>query len=184
MSPGEPPRDWDKELAAIDKLIATGAGGAPASPAPVGKRADQPQPARGGGQVTPAPGGRRAALLTWFRVALGVLLAVALFQWPYQRSCGLPLFGYLFGVAALLAVSLSGLVSAWRARSALAHSVSLGLLLLGAGLGAREVLPRTGYAKSEAAWMCEAGPAQRSQRPAPSQTVPPAPSSPQTRDSS
>ena len=183
MSPGEPPRDWDKELAAIDKLIASGAGSAPpASPAVKGKGA-APAPVRTDGPTVAPSGGRKAALLTWFRVVLGVLLAVALMQWPYDRSCGLPLFGYLGGIAALLAVSLSGMVSAWRTRSALAHTLSLSLLLFGAGLTAREVLPRIGYAKRSVAWVCETRPAQPVQRPAPPQAAPATPSTPQTRDS-
>ncbi len=194
MSPGEPPRDWDKELAAIDKLIATGAGGAPAAPAPAGKRGAAPAPPAGGGQVGPV-GGRRASFLTWFRVILGVLLGAALTQWPYEKGCGLPLFGYLGGVGALVAVSLSGMASSWRTRSAFANVLSVGLLFWGTALAAMEVLPRIGYAKHTATWLCETRPAQPApptQRPA--QPVPPAqgpapqaapagPSTPQRRDS-
>lgn len=177
MSPGEPPRDWDRELAAIDKLIATGAGDAPAAPAPAGKRgaAPKPVPAGGGGPVVPA-GGRRATFLTWFRVILGVLLGAALTQWPYEKGCGLPLFGYLGGVGALVAVSLSGMTSSWRSRSGFAHLLSVGLLFWGATFAAMEVLPRIGYAKRTAAWLCETGPAQPAQRPARPQTPPVSPS--------
>lgn len=185
MSPGDPPRDWDKELAEIDKLIAAGAGPVPAG-APAVQRAGGPgggAPARSPvGPSSVADVGRRAILFTWLRVVLGVLLGAGLTQWPYERSCGLPLFGYLGGVAALVAVALSALASSWKSRSGFAHVLSVGLLFWGSTLAALEVLPRIGYAKQSAAWLCEKRPTPPAQRP-PARQPTTTPSTPQTRDS-
>ena len=151
------PRDWDKELADIDKLIATGAGDIPESrlparrgEAPAGRRAE-PAPQAGG---TPAISDRRALLVTWVMFLLTTLLGVGLWQWPYQRSCGLPLYGYLgavgtFGLAALWTTGWS-----WRTRRTVVHFLSIGLLGCACFLGLREVLPRIGYAKRAATWQC------------------------------
>lgn len=187
MSPGDQPRDWDKELAQIDKLIAAGAGDAPAS-APARQRASVPadQRATAPARSPAGPGegvGRRARLFTWLRVVLGVLLGAGLTQWPYAKGCGLPLFGYLGGVAALVAVALSAMASSWKSRSGFAHVLSVGLLFWGSTLAALEVLPRIGYAKQQAAWLCETRPAQPTQRPAPARQPTTNPSTPQTRDS-
>ncbi|MBI1722345.1 MAG: hypothetical protein HYR48_00380 [Gemmatimonadetes bacterium] len=184
MSPGDQPRDWDKELAQIDKLIAAGAGDAAAS-APAGQRAGGP----GGGPLARPPvgpssvagAGRRAILFTWFRVVLGVLLGAGLTQWPYAKNCGLPLFGYLGGVAALVAVALSGMASSWKSRSGFAHALSVGLLFWGSALAALEVLPRIGYAQQKAVWLCETRPAQPAQPPVRQPATPP--STPQAQDS-
>lgn len=182
MSPGDQPRDWDKELAQIDKLIAAGAGDAPAASPQTGRRADVQRAAAGSGQpAAAAPAGRRAVLFTWFRVVLGVLLGAGLTQWPYEKSCGLPLFGYLGGVAALVAVALSGMASSWKSRSGFAHALSVGLLFWGSALAALEVLPRIGYAQHKAAWLCETRPAQPAQPPARQPATPPPTS--QTQDS-
>jgi hypothetical protein len=154
---GQGPRDWDKELAQIDKLIASGA--APQTPpaaAPPGAAAPAPR----GRAAAPAPAAaapRRAVLFTWVRLLLGLAVGVGITQWPYARGCGLLLFGYLGAVAGVIVAGLWSTVSSWRTRSALAHMLSLGLVFWGAILGAREVLPRVGYAKTGANWFCPAG---------------------------
>jgi hypothetical protein len=45
-------------------------------------------------------------------------------------------------------------ISSWRARLGLAHILSQGLIIWGLVLAAREVLPRVGYAKASASWLC------------------------------
>ena len=84
MSDG--PRDWDRELANIDKAIARqGSSLPPAGPTP------------GGGSVSPAlrpappaPSVSRGGIaLTCFWVVLGIALAAALLLWLYEKSCGL-----------------------------------------------------------------------------------------------
>lgn len=156
MSKGERPRDWDKEMAEIDKMIASGPPApAPASqPAPVAKAARAPSapaaPPRG------AAGSRYAVLFTWVRLALGLSLGAAMTQWPYTHGCGLPLFVYLGAVLAVVIAGVWSGISSWNTRSGFAHFLSIGLLVWGGVLAAREVLPRIGYAKQAAEWVCTA----------------------------
>jgi hypothetical protein len=155
VSKGEGSRDWDKELAAIDKIMAAG----PAVPAATPAAAPQPgrAPASAGGDARRAAGsGRYARFFTWVRLALGLALGAAMTQWPYTHGCGVPLFAYLGGVLAVLVAALWSGVSSWRTRSALAHFLSLALFVWGGFLAAREILPRIGYAKQGAAWVCPA----------------------------
>ncbi|MGA2384552.1 MAG: hypothetical protein ABSG61_14085 [Gemmatimonadales bacterium] len=169
MSGGQPPRDWDKELAQIDKLIASGGGAgaqSPAAPAPAAQPA--PRASRAPAVHESAPG-RRGVLFTWLRLLLGLALGVAITQWPYVRGCGIPLFGYLVAVAGVIVAGLWSAVSSWRSRSALAHILSIALFCWGGVLAAREVLPRIGYARTTATWFCPAG----------GTTAPAAPSRPQ-----
>jgi hypothetical protein len=149
VSPAEKPRDWDKEMAEIDKMLAAAPAAPPAQPAPAAPAAGPPA-ARAGGL------GRYARLFTWVRLTLGLLLGAAMTQWPYTHGCGLQLGAYLGGVLAVLVAALWSTVSSWRTRSGFAHALSLGLFVWGAFLAAREVLPRIGYAKEAAAWTCAA----------------------------
>ena len=143
MSPSE--RDWDKELADIDKVIAR----SPASPG----AASPPVPQ--GARALPVPaGGKRAALWAWTQVLLGGLLAVGMTQWPYSHGCGIKLFLYLGGTGVVVIAGLWGAISSWRRRMGLAHTLALLVVLSGLVLLSREILPRTGYAKQSATWMC------------------------------
>jgi hypothetical protein len=149
------PRDWDKELAEIDKLIAAGPSAAPPS-APAKKGAPAQPPTR---QSAPAGGGRLAALrystaFTWIRLVLALGLGLAMTQWPYTHGCGLPLYGYLGAVGGVIVASFWSMVSSWKSRSGFAHALSIVLLFWGAALAGREVLPRIGYAKQAAPWAC------------------------------
>ena len=150
-----PPRDWDKEMAEIDKLIAKtpvqgarepgsqGARGAPSLPAP--QRAAAPPVARGG----------REALLTWVKVLLGVGVAAAVgFAWPYAHVCGVPLYGYLAAAGGVVLVGLWGVVASWRSRMTLAHTLALLATLAGAVLVGKVLLDRTDYPKQPATWSC------------------------------
>jgi len=146
------PRDWDKELAKIDKAIdRLPAGGAPApAPAPPGAAA----PARRV-EAAPAPlsrGGR--PLTTWLRVLLVLTLAVAMPFWPYEHRCGVNLYLYLAAAGVLALAGVWGAVRSWQTRIGLAHVLSLFTVLLGLALGAAEVLPRIGYAAAHLAWTC------------------------------
>lgn len=145
MSPLE--RDWDKELADIDKVIArTPATGPAPVPAPVGK---------GGSPALAAPPRtRKAALGTWLQVLLGGVLAVAMTQWPYAHACGVKLFLYLGAAGVVVLAGLWGAGSSWRRRMGLAHTVALIVTLWGLVTVAREVLPRIGYAKQALEWTC------------------------------
>jgi hypothetical protein len=101
---------------------------------------------------------RRAFFGASARLLLVVALGAALAVWPYERSCGSGLLGYL-GVEAMMFVGgVWVAVSTWKSRLAKTHIVALMIALASIGLIASEVLPRTGYAKVDAkhppAWMC------------------------------
>lgn len=146
MSPAE--RDWDKELADIDKVIAR-------SPAPSGTPAPVPAAPSPGGRAIAAPtGGRRATLWTWTQVVLGGLLAVGMTQWPYSHGCGMKLFLYLGAAGLVVIAGMWGALSSWRRRMGLAHTLAMLVVLSGMILVAREVLPRVGYARQALTWMC------------------------------
>lgn len=144
------PRDWDKELAAIDKVIAKGGGAAPA-----------PVPARQGGAppAAPAPAGRlvtrRAAFTTWIRAAMGVLVAAAVLQWPYAHRCGLGLMLYLGAAGMVVVAGAWTMLVSWQRRQGWAHLAGLGVLLGGFALVASIVLPRIGLAAAALPWLCE-----------------------------
>ncbi|HXY69671.1 MAG TPA: hypothetical protein VEH62_09485 [Gemmatimonadales bacterium] len=155
MTADQKARDWDKELAQIDKLIASGAGQAsPPAAAPAGAPAPAPR-----GAASPAPAGPRprAVVFTWLRLLLGLAVGVGITQWPYARGCGVLLFGYLGAVAGVIVAGLWSTISSWRTRSGFAHVLSLALVCWGAVLGARELLPRVGYARARATWLCPVG---------------------------
>ncbi len=146
------PRDWDRELANIDKAIAK-QGSTPAGAAP--SPATAPRSPAG----VPAPR-RRSVALAWFWVLLAVALAAALPLWPYEKSCGLQLFFFLGAAGVTMVVGLLGALSSWAHRRGLAHLLALSVLAWAGIMTAREVLPRVGYAKQSRTWMCPtAGPA-------------------------
>ncbi|HET9725788.1 MAG TPA: hypothetical protein VFP28_02660 [Gemmatimonadales bacterium] len=170
------PRDWDRELADIDRLMAkqgvAPSGGAVPAPASRGS-----SPA---GPAGPVPVRRRSVALTWFWVALAVALALALVLWPYQKACGLQLVFYLGAAGVTLIVGLLGAVNSWTHRRGFAHILSLAVMLWAGIVAARESLPRVGYAKSARTWTCEAAPTAPApagqtapQTAPPSQTAPP-----------
>jgi hypothetical protein len=139
-----PTRDWDKELADIDKIIAS-------SP-PVVPGGKVPAPASRAGPPAPVP--KREALGGWSRVLLGAAAAVGAAFWPYAHGCGLGLWLYLGVTGTVVIAGLWGMVAAWRRRLGLAHVVALLVTLWGIGLVAAEVLPRLGYARDAATWSC------------------------------
>src|SRR3954465_11656790 len=127
---------------------------------------DHPQPgrmpARTGGQVIVVGGsgrngvgGETGPLGLWVRVLLGLILAVTMGWWPYSRDCGLPLVSYLAAVSVVLLAGLWSATASWKGRSALAHIISLTVILYGVLLTASELLPRTGYAVQRATWSCD-----------------------------
>jgi hypothetical protein len=155
------PRNWDRELADIDKVIAKGSVPAAGGSVPA---------ARGAGVPVGAPAPRRSVALTWFWVLLAVALATALPLWPYQRSCGLQLVFFMGATGVTALIGLLGALASWANRRGFAHVVSLGVILWSAVIGLREVLPRVGYARTTRTWTCEAAPAGPAQQaPAPRQ---------------
>jgi hypothetical protein len=142
MVPKDAPRDWDKELAKVDRLMATG--GEAAAPAASGAPPKPTTTVSRAGDV----------FFTWVRLTLALILGLGMTQWPYLHGCGWSLMAYLGGVGAVIVASVWSMISSWRSRSVTAHFLSIGLLLWGSALGLREVLPRAGYARQSANWFC------------------------------
>ncbi len=136
----EQPRNWDKELADIDKVIAR-------QPAPAAA------PLPGAGKV-PGAGQRRFVALTWFWTGLALVLAVALPLWPNDKSCGLRLVFYLGAAAIALLMGVLGALASWSHRRGLAFVLSLVAIVWAGVMATREILPRVGYARQELQWTC------------------------------
>jgi hypothetical protein len=95
------------------------------------------------------------------RVVLVLALAGALYYWPYARACGVGLYAFM-GAETLIAAGAFWIgVHSWRHRMAKTHGLALAILLGGLVLLAAQVLPRTGYARTDAAhvqrWSCVSG---------------------------
>lgn len=148
----EQPRDWDRELADVDRAIA------------------KQQPAAS----TPATGGphpparRRFVALTWFWSGLAVVLAVALALFPYDKSCGLRLIFYLGAAGIALLAGVLGALASWAHHRGLAHLLSLLVIVWSSVMVMREILPRVGYAKEARDWTCPAAPPAPTPAPQPS----------------
>jgi hypothetical protein len=143
------PRDWDKELAEVDRLLnqlPTHREEQMAAAAP--KRSPAAAPAG----ATQEGGGSR--LGTWARVALGLLVGIGMPLWPYDHGCGIKLFLYLGGVVTVVVAGVWSGLSSWKRRMGVAHLLSQLLVIWGLVLAARVVLPRVGYAKEAATWFC------------------------------
>lgn len=149
------PRNWDRELAEIDKAIAK-MPAQPTAPAPASRTAAGAAP----GRSTPAvpPIRRRDRAITWIWILLGLALSAALPLWPYVNDCGAGLFGYLGVIAVLVISAVLGLRSSWRSRQGKANALAVLMLIWGLALAAAAVLPRIGYARTSATWMCPASP--------------------------
>ena len=161
-------RDWDKEMAKIDKQLAS-----ISDEALVGKPVAQTGPAGKAPAAKALPAGRApvAALpsggtveretrgwAVYLRLLLSVAAGVALVIWPYDTRCGTGLFGYLGATAIVTASGIWSAVWTWRHRAPRAHTISLLLILWGMVLGTIQVLPRIGYGKPDpqhpATWAC------------------------------
>lgn len=87
-------------------------------------------------------------------MGLGVVVALAVPQWPYERACGVDLVVYLLAVATMSVAGVWGAMASWRGRLASAHVVALCTILWSFVLAAHEVLPRSGYVSAPAGWRC------------------------------
>ena len=136
----EQPRDWDREMANIDRAIAKQQ---PAATPPV-------QP----GTPTPPVGQRRFVALTWFWTGLALLLGVALLLWPYDKNCGIRLVFFMGAGALAFFAGVVGALNSWAHDRGLAHLLSLLVIVWAGVMLAREILPRAGYARESRDWTC------------------------------
>lgn len=167
------PRDWDRELAAIDKVMEQQRPGSPPPPTalPPGSVGRVPV-------ATPAPGpGRGSVVRTWFWTVLALALGIGLAVWPYPKACGLQLFFFLGAAAVTVIAGVVGALASWAHRRGVAHLICLLVVLWAGVVGASEALPRSGYARESRPWLCPAQPAAPAPgtAPAPSGASPSAP---------
>jgi hypothetical protein len=134
----EQPRDWDRELANIDKAIAK-------QPVATG-------PVQTGSPPSTAAG--RFVALTWFWAGIAVLLGVALLLWPFDRNCGIRLVFFIGAGGLALLAGVLGALTSWAHHRGLAHLLSLLVIVWAGVLVVREILPRAGYAKEARDWTC------------------------------
>ena len=145
-------KSWTAELRKIERQF----DGLPPEPSPL-ERASR----RLAERRTVERKERRAALIgTLGRMALVIVLAVAINFWPYQHACGAGLFSYLGAESLVVIGGLWTAVFTWQVRGALAHGIALLMVLWGLALVGLQVLPRVGYAKTDPAhqptWQCAA----------------------------
>ena len=139
-------RDWDKEMAKIDKQLES------VSDSQLFPEKKGASPAQKAQVATD-----RAETKSWpaiVRLALSVALGVGILFWPYANRCGFGLSGYLIAVTAVAVSGVWSAVWTWRHRAGRAHALSILLMVWGLVLGATEILPRVGYAKQALTWSC------------------------------
>jgi hypothetical protein len=143
-------KNWDKELAKIDKqlesmadetLLPSASATTPEAKAEVKARQR-----------------RTKTLGVLARLTLSVALGVGMLFWPYEARCGFGLAAYLASVLVVIASGVWSAIWSWRHQSPRAHILSLLILLWGLTLGALEILPRSGYARPDPerpmSWLC------------------------------
>jgi hypothetical protein len=166
-------RNWDAELAKIDRQLASlsdealrqgverpavPAGAAPAA-GPRQRTAVGPAGATGGvgGAAAPAE-----AWHGWARTAVAVAAAAGLWYWPWPGVCGPPVMGLVGAAGGVMLLGGWSAAGTWRHRQGVLHVLSLLALVWGGVVAARDVLPRVGYAIPTAAhpatWQCEVAP--------------------------
>ena len=143
-------RDWDSELKKIDKRLESVSDEA-VFPTKAARSPAERAEMQSVQQATSTFG-------VFARLTLAVALGVGLAFWPYSARCGLGMATYLGAVATLVTAGAWSAIWMWRHRAAKGHSLSLLLILWGLVLGAVDVLPRIGYARSSsdhpAHWLC------------------------------
>ena len=143
-------KNWDKELARIDKQLESMADETllPASAAATPQAKAEIK----------AQQGRTRTLGVLARLTLAVALGVGMLFWPYDARCGFGLAGYLASVGVVVGSGVWSAIWSWRHRAPRAHVLSLLIVLWGLVLGAAEILPRSGYARpapgQPPTWFC------------------------------
>ena len=144
-------RDWDRELAKIDKQLES-----VSDEQLFPKSAAKTTPQR---EAIAEKQTRTSTLGVMMRLLLSVALGIGMIFWPYEARCGAGLMAYLLAVVVLIGAGAWSAVWAWRHRAGKAHVLSLLIMLWGTILGAQEILPRVGYAKPTldhpSVWQCE-----------------------------
>ena len=141
--------NWGIELKKIEREFV----GLPPAPS-VGQRQAKQSSERRGQQQRDAAVARFGASA---RLALVTALFGALFLWPYQRECGVGLFGYMAVQLVIAAGSLHVAAYTWTHRVARVHVAAFVIFLGALGLLSSLVLPRAGYVRAgdaQKTWFC------------------------------
>jgi hypothetical protein len=144
-------KDWEAELKKIDRVLEGASDEAllPAKNAPTAAARAE----------AIAVQKSTSTLGVMARLVLSILLGVGIYFWPYDARCGLGLAAYLAAVGVVVGSGIWSAIWTFRHRSGKAHLLSLLIILWGGVLGAKEVLPRLGYAKPTpehpAVWSCQ-----------------------------
>ncbi len=160
-----PDRNWDAELAKIDKQLASVSDEqlrAARTPA-TGNAAKGGSPRADVSMVAPAPTISRGRSWTaWLKVVIAVVAVLTVVLWPWPARCGVPLIVYTAATGGVVLLGVWSATGTWRHRLGLAHVTSLLVIALAVVLAAREVLPRAGYAIPTElrgqTWICETVP--------------------------
>lgn len=149
------PRDWDKEMAEIDKLLAKGtAPAAPSAPAlPVRPGEPRPTASLAKSATGIVTRGHHIAGV-WVQALLGVAAAAALPFWPYAKSCGTMLYLYLLSTFAVIVVGIWTMRNAWTHRRGVAHIAGLLVMLAGLAFATVEIIQRTNVVGVRLLWAC------------------------------
>jgi hypothetical protein len=157
--PKPPPQPTPDPMAGVvDRLLAQLPGLQQGSPGPSRgptARSPLPQTPTTSWTVRVAPPGQGQIIGVWLRLCLGLSLGIMMAMWPYSRTCGLPLAGYLGSVGCVMWAGVWAAKASWRYRISLAHVISLTVFLYGFTLTMAELLPRTGYATNHSSWACD-----------------------------
>src|SRR4051812_39350306 len=140
--------DWSKELKKVERAF----DGLPPEPSAEERRAKHAAEQR----ELQRRKQRTAAIGAWVRLTLVTLLAVSLNFWPYPHSCGFGLVAFMASEGLVLAGGVWVATITWRARLPMTHTLALLMSLSALALLELQVLPRVGYAKTEAVWWCAA----------------------------
>src|SRR5215210_162890 len=114
-------RNWEKELAKIDKQLES------VSDEALFPTKQAATPAAKAAVVEKQKGTATVGVVA--RLLLAVILGAAMLFWPYSARCGAGLFGYLGAVAVVMVAGLWSSVWTWRHRTAKAHVLSLLIML-------------------------------------------------------
>lgn len=87
-------------------------------------------------------------------VGLSFVLGVAMPYWPYGHACGWGLVFYSLAIMTVLAAGVWTSVLTWYSRLGVSHVVAVLVFAWGVTLSAAEVIPRTGFVQTAAAWWC------------------------------
>jgi hypothetical protein len=158
MADDKTTRDWEAEMAKIDRQIEATAKAPPRSAGALPAAAQERRALAAPGAPAAVHGTPTGRALAVARVVLSVALGVGILFWPYADRCGLGLAAYLGAVAVVVAGGVWSAVWTWRHRTPKSHVLALALVLWGLVLAAAQVLPRLGYAKPDAvhpaSWSC------------------------------